>query len=102
VSDQGCDGQHVTTRPGRELTLHNRLSQLDFVDACKLLGPTGAALIRRGGQLVPDVLEPLPVGAKRATIRFGPAARPGGWRAGWRLAGEYRRIPTTLSRAAVN
>jgi hypothetical protein len=92
----------VTTRPGRELTLHDRLSQLDFADACKLLGPTGAALIRRGGQLVPGFLKPIPVGTKRATIRFGPAGRADGWRASWRLAGEYRRIPTTLSRAAVN
>ena len=63
----------MTTRPGRELTLHDRLSQLDFAGACKLLGPAGAALIRRGGQLVPEVLEPVPVGAKGATIRFGSA-----------------------------
>jgi superfamily II DNA or RNA helicase len=69
----GCDGWRVTTRPGRELTLHDRLSQLNFAGACKLLGSAGAALIRRGGQLVPDVLEPIPVGAKRAVIRFGPA-----------------------------
>src|ERR1041384_5610792 len=62
--------EHVPTKPGRELTLHDRLSQLDFLGACKLLGPGGAALIRRGGQLEPDVLAPIPVSATRAVIRI--------------------------------
>lgn len=62
--------EHVPTKPGRELTLHDRLSQLDFLGACKLLGPGGAALIRRGGQLEPDALTPIPVSATRAVIRI--------------------------------
>ena len=49
MSDGDATVEHVPTKPGRELTLHDRLSQLDFLGACKLLGPGGAALIRRGG-----------------------------------------------------
>ena len=96
----------MTTRPGRELTLHDRLSQLDFASACKLLGPAGAALIRRGGRLVPEVLEPVLVGAKRATIRFGSADvalylsddRPGGlhWRCS-RCARACEHVGAALS-----
>jgi superfamily II DNA or RNA helicase len=40
-----------TTRPTGQLTLKDRLSRLTFLEACKLLGPTGAALIRRGANL---------------------------------------------------
>ena len=70
MSDGAATVERVSTKPGRELTLHDRLSQLDFLGACKLLGPGGAALIRRGGQLEPDVLTPIPVSATRAVIRI--------------------------------
>jgi hypothetical protein len=40
----------VTTRPGRELTLHDRLSQLDFAGACKLkIGDLQATKLRLDG-----------------------------------------------------
>jgi superfamily II DNA or RNA helicase len=39
----------ATTRPRSQLTLKDRLSRLTFVDACKLLGPSGAKLIQKGG-----------------------------------------------------
>src|SRR5438105_1245314 len=39
------------TRPSGQLTLKDRLSRLEFVDACKLLGPRGAKLIREGANL---------------------------------------------------
>jgi hypothetical protein len=41
----------ATTRPSGQLTLKDRLSRLSFVDACKLLGPKGAKLIKRGANL---------------------------------------------------
>jgi hypothetical protein len=36
----------LTTRPSGQLSLKDRLSRLTFLDACKLLGPTGAKLIQ--------------------------------------------------------
>jgi hypothetical protein len=41
----------TTTRPSGQLSLKDRLSRLSFVDACKVLGPTGAKLIRKGANL---------------------------------------------------
>jgi superfamily II DNA or RNA helicase len=38
----------AATRPAAKLTLKDRLSHLTFRDACKLLGPEGARLIRQG------------------------------------------------------
>lgn len=39
----------VSTRPSGLLSLKDRLSRLTFLDACKLLGPTGSKLIPKGG-----------------------------------------------------
>src|SRR5438132_1317616 len=41
----------VTTLPRHRLSLKDRLSRLTFIEACRLLGPTGAKLIQRGGNL---------------------------------------------------
>jgi superfamily II DNA or RNA helicase len=41
----------AATRPRHQLSLKDKLSRLTFVDACKLLGPTGAKLIQRGANL---------------------------------------------------
>jgi len=41
----------ATTRPSGQLSLKDRLSRLTFVDACKLLGPTGAKLIQTSANL---------------------------------------------------
>jgi ERCC4-related helicase len=41
----------ATTRPSGQLSLKDRLSRLSFIDACKLLGPKGAKLIRTGANL---------------------------------------------------
>jgi superfamily II DNA or RNA helicase len=38
----------ATTRPSGLLSLKDRLSQLTFINACKLLGPKGAKLIQKG------------------------------------------------------
>lgn len=39
----------------RELTFHDRLSRLTYVQACRLLGPDGSRLIQRGGKQDVDV-----------------------------------------------
>jgi superfamily II DNA or RNA helicase len=57
-----------TRKPDRSLTLHDRLSQLTFDHACKLLGARGAMLIRRGGQTELDVLPRMPIDAERLTL----------------------------------
>ncbi len=41
----------MRTKPTDELTLHDRLSSLSYAQACRLLGPRGAALLRDGGAL---------------------------------------------------
>ena len=41
----------VSTRPSGQLSLKDRLSRLNFTDACKLLGPGGAKLIQKGANL---------------------------------------------------
>jgi len=41
----------ASTRPSGQLSLKDRLSRLTFLDACKLLGPTGAKLIQKGANL---------------------------------------------------
>ena len=63
-----------TRKPDHALTLHDRLSQLTFEAACKLLGPRGAQLIRRGGQVEIDPLDAVPRDAKRFELRI-PAPR---------------------------
>jgi superfamily II DNA or RNA helicase len=40
----------MTTKPSHRLTLRDRLSRLDFMQACKLLGPEGRRLIQLGGK----------------------------------------------------
>lgn len=41
-------GKALKTRPSARLTLKDRLSHLTFLEACKLLGPEGKTLMRRG------------------------------------------------------
>ncbi|MDH5671239.1 MAG: DEAD/DEAH box helicase [Myxococcales bacterium] len=69
-----------TTKKSSQLTLHDLLSHLSHSQACKLLGPDGAALIREGGafpldpgddvQLTPAELHArLPDGAAEVRVR---------------------------------
>ena len=39
--------QVSSTLPSRRLSLHDRLSRLTFLEACKLLGPEGRTLIQK-------------------------------------------------------
>jgi hypothetical protein len=41
----------ASTRPSGQLSFKDRLSRLTFLDACKVLGPTGAKLIQKGANL---------------------------------------------------
>lgn len=56
-------------KPDHALTLHDRLSQLTFTAACKLLGPRGPVLIRQGGQLELEPLEAVRPDARRFALR---------------------------------
>lgn len=47
----------MTTKAGHRLTLKDRLSRLNFTQACKLLGPEGRQLIQRGGKFEVDLDE---------------------------------------------
>ncbi|TMQ07349.1 MAG: hypothetical protein E6J90_43645 [Deltaproteobacteria bacterium] len=58
------------------MTLHDRLSQLTFVEASKLLGARGEVLIRRGGAIEVDVLPRMPADAERFSLTV-PVPRSG-------------------------
>ena len=47
----------MKTKKSGELTLRDRLSQLTFRDACKLLGPEGQTLIQQGASYEPENLD---------------------------------------------
>jgi hypothetical protein len=84
---------HVIARkPGSALTLHDRLSQLSFDEACKLLGARGAALIRQGGSFDVDITEQVSVTAKRFVLRIPQARRPPAEVAMWLADDRPRRL----------
>jgi hypothetical protein len=85
------EARRVSTRKlERALTLHDRLSQLTFDHACKLLGPRGAALIRHGGQIEVDDLPRIPVDAERFALTF-PVPRRGVATLTFRLTSDRAR-----------
>jgi hypothetical protein len=47
----------MTTKASHRLTLKDRLSRLNFTQACKLLGAEGRQLIQRGGKFEIDIAE---------------------------------------------
>ena len=73
----------MLTKPGPKLTLFDKLSRLSFVQATKLLGPTGAHLIAAGGKHDIDITTQvefdqdrfrLAVDAATVTLALSPAA----------------------------
>ncbi|MBN1672532.1 MAG: DEAD/DEAH box helicase [Kiritimatiellae bacterium] len=64
----------MTTKKSSKLTLRDRLSRLNFLQACKLLGGTGGAMIREGGKIEIELAnvnltdERLAVGVDGATV----------------------------------
>jgi superfamily II DNA or RNA helicase len=47
----------MTTKPSQGLSLHDRLSRLDFLQACKLLGENGKKLLQTGSRYEIDIDE---------------------------------------------
>lgn len=72
----------MRTKPSHRLTFHDRLSQLTFEQACKLLGPGGRRLMRLAGQLPVSLKDDVHLGGDLLRVRFpempaGPDKRRG-------------------------
>jgi superfamily II DNA or RNA helicase len=73
----------MTTKPTHQLTLKDKLSQLSYLQACRLLGERGEKLIQAGGkfEILPDQVHldedvfRLDLGEARATVRLSDGAR---------------------------
>ena len=59
-----------TVKPLDKLTLHDRLSRLTFMQACKLLGEEGRHLIARGSKLEVDLREDIYFGGDLFRVTF--------------------------------
>jgi len=68
----------MTTKPTRELTLNDRLSRLGFVQACKLLGEEGKALIQAGAKYEIDIDEQVSWSGETFRLRLPAATSAGG------------------------
>lgn len=60
----------MKTKPSHKLTFRDRLSQLSFVEACKLLGPRGKQLITAGGKFEINIEEQVFLGHDLLRVRF--------------------------------
>src|SRR5580693_346005 len=60
----------ATTRPSGQLSLKDRLSRLTFVDACKVLGPSGAKLIQKSANLWDTKIEDVHLGDDLFRLRL--------------------------------
>src|SRR5271168_4014088 len=67
----------VTTRPSGQLTLKDRLSRLNFHDACKLLGPDGAKLIQKGANEWESKLDEANLGEDEFRLRLPQSGENG-------------------------
>ncbi len=65
------------SKPANKLTFRDRLSQLNFLDACKLLGPDGKKLIQRGGKHTIDLQEQVFLGHDLFRVRFPATTKQG-------------------------
>ncbi|GAC1569581.1 MAG: DEAD/DEAH box helicase [Polyangiales bacterium] len=63
----------VKTKKRNELSLHDRLSHLSFLVACKLLGDEGQALLRTGGAIDIDPSEQVTMTDDRFLLRLSDA-----------------------------
>ena len=63
----------MTTKPTDKLTLRDKLSRLNFTQACKLLGPEGAHLIRQGGKYEIDIAEQIYLRGDLYRVQFADA-----------------------------
>ena len=63
----------MTTKPSHRLTLKDRLSRLNFTQACKLLGEEGRQLIQRGGKFEIDLDEQVYLEGDLFRVKFDDA-----------------------------
>ena len=63
----------MTTKPTHRLTLKDRLSRLNFTQACKLLGEEGRQLIQRGGKFEIDLVEQVCLEGDLFRVKFEDA-----------------------------
>jgi hypothetical protein len=63
----------MTTKPSHRLTLKDRLSRLNFTQACKLLGEEGRQLIQRGGKFEIDLEEQVYLAGDLFRVKFNGA-----------------------------
>ncbi|OED37080.1 helicase [Chromatiales bacterium (ex Bugula neritina AB1)] len=62
----------MATQKESRLSLTDKLSHLNFQDACKLLGPEGSRLIIAGSKFEIDSARQIQLTARRFTLRFEP------------------------------
>ncbi len=76
MTTKGPDGPAVSvqvkhkTKPSNKLTFRDRLSQLDFLSACKLLGADGKKLIQQGGKIEINLEDQVFLGHDLFRVRF--------------------------------
>ncbi len=63
----------MTTKPSHKLSLKDRLSRLNFTQACKLLGEEGRQLIQRGGKFEIDLEEQVYLEGNLFRVKFDDA-----------------------------
>jgi ERCC4-related helicase len=63
----------MTTKPSHRLTLKDRLSRLNFTQACKLLGAEGRQLIQQGGKREIDIDEQVYLQGDLFRVKFDDA-----------------------------
>ena len=61
------------TETKKELTLKDRLSHLNYLQACRLLGGQGKDLIMRGGQIEIDIDGQVEIGDESFSVKFADA-----------------------------
>jgi superfamily II DNA or RNA helicase len=66
----------MRVKPSARLTLHDRLSRLTFVRAAKLLGPSGASWLAKGGALEIDLPTQVQFAPERLRVTFPAAPEP--------------------------
>ena len=68
----------MMTKPTHKLSFHDRLSHLNFTQACKFLGPWGRELINEGAKREIDLKEDVYFGGDLLRVRFaGIGGQPG-------------------------
>src|SRR5947208_1289986 len=66
----------TTTKPSHKLSFRDRLSRLDFLQACKLLGPQGRKLIPKGANFAAVTKDDVYLGGDLLRVKF-PGFDPG-------------------------